>query len=441
MNQNPHNAKSSLLIYGIREVVDLANKLTDLDPTLDLVWENIGDPVDKGWPVPPFLKEILKQEIDRADNRGFAYTHSRGNIATRKWAAEYCRSFCPAATLGYEDILFTNGLGSGIALLYQMIAPGGRVLEPCPTYPTHASFESFCSGQPPIFYNLNPNLNWEPDLDNIEANLVARRDIVGITIINPNNPTGTVYSRSILEKIVEIAEKYKIMIIADEIYWRMIYPGATHYSLAELAHNRVPLIVMRGLSKDVPWPGSRSGWLEFHNTDLDSNFKAYAESIKKRALLEVCASTLPQIVAPLIYNHPGFAAWNKKYTEELALVAGDITKYLQQIPELEVNAAQAAFYMMPYFKEGALNNKQTLPIKNLAVKKYIEELVNQPSCALDKRFACYLLAHTGIVLVPASDFFSPYPGFRITTLERDGIKRKKTYETLIKATRDYLKSA
>ena len=162
---------SPLLVYGIREVVDVAHKIKALDQSLELTWENIGDPVAKGWPVPPILKEILKTEIDRPDNRAFAYTHSRGNIATRKWAVKYVKQFCQSVTITHEDILFTNGLGSAIAMLYQMIAPGSRILQPTPAYPTHASFESFSSGRSPLFYKLDPNNNWEPNALDIENKL------------------------------------------------------------------------------------------------------------------------------------------------------------------------------------------------------------------------------------------------------------------------------
>ncbi|PIQ79669.1 aminotransferase [Candidatus Peregrinibacteria bacterium CG11_big_fil_rev_8_21_14_0_20_41_10] len=431
---------TELLVYGIREIVDVANKIKGLDPALELTWENIGDPVAKGWSVPQFLKEILTEEIHRADNRSFAYTHSRGNIETRKWAVTYAKQFCPSSTLDYEDILFTNGLGSGIAMLYQMVAPGKRILQPSPTYPTHASFESFCSGNAPIFYKLDPEKGWAPDIADIEAQLQNHPDIVGITVINPNNPTGTIYSQETLEAITRLAEKYNVMIISDEIYFRMVFPGHTHVHMAELAHARVPLIVLRGLSKDIPWPGGRCGWLEFHNTDLDPAFKDYCEAVKKRVLLEVCASTLPQMVIPTVYNHPQFNAWNQQYSTELQTVADSIADTLNQIPELTVNKTLGAFYLMPRFKQGSLNNRQTLPITNPQVKAYIEQAVATPNLADDKRFTYYILANTGIVCVPASDFFSPYPGFRLTTLSRNPEERKKTYERFAEATKAYLGS-
>lgn len=435
------NPDASLLVYGIREIVDVAHKIKALDPTLELIWENIGDPIAKGWNVPPFLKEILTTEINKPGDKSFGYAHSRGNIETRQWAAAYAKQFCPSVNIGFEDVLFTNGLGAGISMLYQMLAPGSRILQPAPTYPTHASFESFAAGKPPLLYKLDPNNNWEPDIADIESQLKSHPEIVGITIINPNNPTGSVYSREVLEQVVQLAEKYQLMILSDEIYFRLVFAGKQHVHMAELAHNRVPLIVLRGLSKDVPWPGGRCGWIEFHNTHLNENYKNYCESVKKRVLLEVCAAMLPQVVVPAVYNHPEFQAWNTSYVAELASVAADIATTLKQIPELLVNNTEGAFYMMPRFKDNALNNNQTLPIKNAAVKKLVEEAVSQPNFPLDKRFTYYLLAHTGIICVPASDFFSSTPGFRLTTLERDPAKRKQTYEMFVEATKNYLKSA
>jgi aspartate/methionine/tyrosine aminotransferase len=253
-------------------------------------------------------------------------------------------------------------------------------------------------------------------------------------------PIGSVYSKEVLEKVITIAEKHSLMIFSDEIYFRLVFSGKEHVHMAELAHNRVPLVVLRGLSKDVPWPGGRCGWIEFHNTHLSKEFKQYCESVKKRVLLEVCATMLPQMILPRIYNHPNFPAWNASYTEELHGVADDIGETLKQIPELLVNKTEGAFYMMPRFKDGVLNNKQTLPIKNAAVRKLVEEAVSAANFPLDKRFTYYLLAHTGIVSVPASDFFSPTPGFRLTTLERDPAKRKQTYEMFVQATKQYLAS-
>jgi len=431
---------ANLLKYEIREIVDTVQKISEFDPSLQIENENIGDPVAKGWPVPPFLKDILKAEIDKPGDKVFGYTHSRGNIATRKWIVSYAKKFSPSVELDYEDILITNGLGAGISMLYQMIGGGARIIEPSPSYPTHGSMESFCSGQQPLTYKLDPERNWEPDFGDLEAQLTAHPEISGLLIINPNNPTGAVYSAETLEQMVQIAEKYSLMLISDEIYFRMVYNGYKFAQISEIAKNRVPLIVMRGLSKDVPWPGGRCGWLEFHNTHLDEDYKKLCDSVRKRALLEVCSGALPQAVLPLIYDHPEFETWLAAYNMALEENTLKIAEKLRAVPGLVVQPANGAFYMMPIFKEGLLKPGQSLPIENEGVRKFVEELVSAPDIPLDKRFVYYLIASTGICTVPATSFFSPYYGFRVTTLTRDPEKRDEIYGKLAKAIETYLAS-
>lgn len=446
------NPDVSLMKYGIREVVDTAQKIKELDPTQEFVWENIGDPIAKSWPVPAFLKDLMIQEINKPGDQVFGYTHSRGAPATRKWVVDYAKKYAPSSTLDYEYVLFTSGLGAAISALYHMLPKGSRIIQPTPAYPTHASMESFAAGSPPILYNLDPENNWEPDLAHLESQIKAHPEIVGILIINPNNPTGAVYSKETLEKMVQLAEKYNLMIISDEVYFRMVFNGYKFANITELVNGgtgapasskkpgRIPLIVLRGLSKDIPWPGGRCGWIEFHNTDLDPEYKNYCESVKKRVLMEVCSVTLPQIIIPKLYDHPDFPAWNEKYNKELETTANMIADILSQLDVLKVNRTNGAFYMMPLFKEGVLNDRQTLPIKNVLVKQYIENEVNKPGFPLDQRFTYYLLANTGIVVVPASGFFSPHYGFRITTLDRDPVRRKDTYSRLAEAILQYVKS-
>lgn len=435
------NHHVAYLKYAIREIVDTAQHIKELDPSYNFVWENIGDPVAKGWNVPPFLKQILIEEINKPNDEAFAYSHSRGNPQTRQWVAQYAKRFSPNSTLDYEHVLFTNGLGSAIAIVYQMLKPGARVIQPTPSYPTHVSLESFAAEAKPIFYNLDPNKNWEPDLTDLEQKIKASPEVAGILVINPNNPTGAVYSKETLQKIVTLAKKHHLFIIADEVYFRMVYNGYQHQQITELVQNQVPLIIMRGLSKDIPWPGGRCGWIEFHNTNLDDEFKKYSQSIKQRILLEVCSTSLPQRILPKLYNHPEFENWNKEYNKGLEEVANLITNILSKSKYLNVVKPNGAFYLMPLFKEGLLNHNQTLPIKNSTVKKYIEHEVSQPNFALDKRFTYYLLASEGIVVAPASGFYSHHHGFRVTTLDKNKERCKNTYTRLVKAAEAYVKSA
>jgi aspartate/methionine/tyrosine aminotransferase len=441
MRTQIYDQKVKLLKYGIREIVDVAQKLKELDENFHFIGENIGDPIPKGWPVPPFLKEVIIEEIEKAEDKVFGYSHSRGLPATRKWVCEYAKRFSPSSTLDYEYVLFTSGLGAGISALYHMLPKNARIIQPTPSYPTHASMESMGSLADTISYKLDPDNDWQPDLENLEEQLKANPDVVGILIINPNNPTGAVYSKETLEKIVAIAEKYQVMIISDEVYFRMVYNGHEYAQLTEIAAGRVPLIVMRGISKDVPWPGGRCGWLEFHNTELDEDYLKYVESVKKRVLMEVCSVSLPQYILPKIYDHPKFEAWNKEYNAQLEANGNYIAEILSSCDKLKVNRTNGAFYMMPLFKDGVLNDKQTLPIENEAARAYIEQQVSAPDFPLDQRFTYYLLASTGICVVPASGFFSPNYGFRLTTLDRDPQRRADTYKRVVEAIDKYCASA
>lgn len=440
MRQNPFNPKVALLKYEIREIVDFVQHIQELDPSLKIENENIGDPIAKGWPVPPFLKDLIREEIEKTGDKVFGYTHSRGNIETRKWIVEYSKRFSPNSDLDYENVLIASGLGAGLSSAYHVLADGLRIIQPSPSYPTHASMESYAAGSEPILYNLDPEKNWQPDVNHLDSQLATHPEIGGILIINPNNPTGAVYSAETLEEIVKIAEKYKVMILSDEIYFRMVYNGFEFSQITEIAKGRVPLIVMRGLSKDVPWPGARCGWLEFHNTDLDEDFKKYCDSVKKRVLMEVCSVTLPQVVMPKIYNHPEFENWITNYLKALEDNSVKITEILGATKGLKVNRTNGAFYMLPIFEEGVLNNHQSLAIANEKVRQFVEAKVADPLMPLDKRFCYYLVASTGICVVPASGFFSPYVGFRITTLTRDPQKRDEIYHILSNAIENYLNS-
>jgi len=440
MRKKIFNPKTALLQYGIREVIELSQKLGEADPNFKFIGENIGDPVAKGWEVPAFIKEILADLILK-NNGVFGYAHSRGIPASRQWVAACSKKSVPSSRLNSEHVFFTNGLGAAISLIYRTLKPGARIIQPHPGYPAHISNEKFAAGGISIGYRSNPENGWSPDLEHLESQIKKHREIAGILLINPNNPTGAVYGEEILEHIVRLAERYRLMLISDEVYFRMVFNKTKYTHLTELAAGRVPLIVMRGLSKDIPWPGGRCGWLEFHNVDLDNDFQLFFESLKKPLMLEVCAAALPQAAAPLIYENPRYACWLKTYTAELEKISNEIAGILGSVPGLKARPIQGAFYLMALFDKGTLNRRQVLPIANKRAAEIIRAETAKPDFPLDKRFACYLLASTGICVVPASDFSSPWPGFRVTTLDRDPAHRRNTYQTLARAIGKYLASA
>ena len=202
MRQNPFNPQVNLLRYEIREIVDFVQRLQELDPSLVIENENIGDPVAKGWPVPGLLKDLIRSEIEVPGDKVFGYTHSRGHIETRKWITSYSKKFSPGSELDYENVLITSGLGAGISALYHMLPKGLRIIQPSPSYPTHASMESFAAGAAPVTYKLDPHKNWQPDLEDLEMQVEAHPEVVGILLINPNNPTGAIYSKKPWSKLL-----------------------------------------------------------------------------------------------------------------------------------------------------------------------------------------------------------------------------------------------
>ena len=151
--------------------------------------------------------------------------------------------------------------------------------------------------------------------------------------------------------------------------------------------------------------------------------------------------SLPQFVLPGIYDHPEYEGWLASNNAELEQNGNAIAEVLGGVKGLKVNRTNGAFYMMPLFEEGVLNDKQTLPIANDDARAFLEKAVAKEGMPLDQRFAYYVLASTGICIVPASGFFSPHAGFRLTTLDRDPVRRKDTYARLASAVEEYLGSA
>jgi alanine-synthesizing transaminase len=262
--------------------------------------------------------------------------------------------------------------------------------------------------------------------------------ISGILVINPDNPTGAVYPKEVLQEIVAIAREYDLFIVCDEIYINMAYNGRTAVPLAEVIGD-VCGISMKGISKELPWPGSRCGWIEVYNQRNDPVFTKYVKSIVDDKMLEVCSTTLPQVVIPKIFSDPRFKAHveerNRRY-ERRSNFAYDL---LKDIPGIVVNRTNGAFYMTVMFEEGALNSRQFLPIKDNAVKQLVEKITSD--VPLDKRFVYYLLATTGICVVPLTGFNCNLKGFRITLLESDDKKFDGIFMTVRDKIREYLKSA
>jgi aspartate/methionine/tyrosine aminotransferase len=196
---------------------------------------------------------------------------------------------------------------------------------------------------------------------------------------------------------------------------------------------------MKGISKDFPWPGSRCGWLEFYNRANSPQFSEYCDALCNAKMIEVCATTLPQLAIPRVYGHPEYPEYRRRRNAEIGERSRFIIDTLGAIPELIVNNAQGAFYHTIVFRDGALRAGQHLEIDDPGVRSLVESWVHGVN--LDYRFVYYLLGARGICVVPASSFCSGLQGFRITALEEDRDLMQSTIRRLAEAIRDYLASS
>ncbi len=420
------------LRYEIRNITVVAKEIEDIGTSI--VWENIGDPISKGENIPQWIREKVSDVSNQ--NSVYAYSPTKGLDETREYIAHE-RNLEKGAQITADDILFFNGLGDAITKIYTNLHPSARVIGPNPAYPTHASAEAAHANKPYITYRLNPHNAWEPDLKELEQKIIDNKNIVAILIINPDNPTGFVYSRETLLHIVALAKKYDLFIISDEIYSNLAYPKSGFNKLASVIGD-VPAIAMRGISKEFPWPGARCGWVEFYNRTHDEYFLRYTEAICNSKTLEVCSTTLPQKVLPDVMSD---GRYYPHLTHRMQLYANRSARAVsafETLTECIVHPARGAFYLSVVFRDGVLNGNQSLPLETEKEKVILPHLNGAP---LDQRLTYYLLAKTGICVVPLSvGFNSDYYGFRMTLLEPDERRFDETVSILISAIRGYIAS-
>lgn len=422
------------LSYEIREIVKKADKVQKAGQPI--FWENIGDPIAKNAAIPDWIKDIIVETVRRNDS--YSYCPSKGVLETREFLADL-NNQRGGAQITADDILFFNGTGDAIGKVYQFLRHESRIIGPSPAYSTHSSAEAAHANANPITYRLDPDNHWYPDLEDLYLKVKYNPNIVGILIINPDNPTGMVYPLEYLKRIVQIAREFDLFIISDEIYINITYNGAKAYALAEVIEE-VPGIAMKGISKEFPWPGSRCGWMEYYNKGKDPEFARLCSALDNAKMIEVSATKLPQMVIPKVMGDPRYMPYRLQLNEIIGKRSSMIAEILGSVSQLKFNPTYGAFYNTIIFKEGVLKPHQKLEIKNPAIRHLVEQWVAEPEVALDKRFVYYLLGATGICVVPISSFCSDLKGFRITLLEEDETRLRNIFEQLKTAIVTYLAS-
>ena len=400
------------LTYEIRGIVRKAEQLEQLGHRI--YWENIGDPIQKHRPFPGWIKDIIINLSK--DNTTYGYSHSKGLLETRTFLAHKTNQL-NGVQINAEDITFFNGLGDAIAKIYQYLRPTARVIGPSPAYSTHSSAEAAHANNQPITYNLDPENEWYPDLEDLSKKVQYNPNIVGILVINPDNPTGMVYPEKILRALVTIAKEHGLFLIFDEIYENIIYHNALTAPMAKVI-GQVPGISLKGISKEVPWPGARCGWAEYYNRDQDDEFNKLCQTIDSAKMIEVSSTTLPQRAIPKIMTDPRYELFLEKTNQDIAKRSKKLYDFFSEIPYVNFNLTNGAFYNTIIFKEGVLNPEQQLSIIDPKIKQLLTTWIT-PAMPLDQRFIYYLLAAKQVCVVPISAFHTPLLGFRITLLEEN----------------------
>lgn len=273
------------VLYDIRgPVLDHANRLEDEGHKI--IKLNIGNPGAFGFDAPDEIYRDVIHNLREAQG----YCHSKGLFAARKaimqrYQVEGVRD------VDVEDIILGNGVSELIVMAMQaLLNTGDELLIPSPDYPLWTAAVSLSGGRP-VHYRCDEANDWQPDLQDIESRITASTR--GIVVINPNNPTGAVYSRETLEQIVDLARRHELVIFADEIYDRILYDDAQHTPLAALATD-VLCVTFNGLSKTYRMAGFRSGWMML--SGAKARARSYIEGLEMLASMRLCAN-VPAMLA------------------------------------------------------------------------------------------------------------------------------------------------
>jgi len=246
------STKLSNVCYDIRgPVMERAKQMEEEGQRI--IKLNIGNLAPFGFEAP---EEIQRDVILNMPNSS-GYSDSKGMFAARKAIMHYCQSK-NIRGVGLEDIYIGNGASELIVMTMQgLLNTGDEVLVPAPDYPLWTAAVTLAGGTP-RHYICDEQNDWMPDLADMRSKITPNTR--AIVIINPNNPTGALYSDELLREVVQIAREHELIIFADEIYDKMLYDGATHTSIASLADD-ILFITMNGLSKNYRACGYRAGWM------------------------------------------------------------------------------------------------------------------------------------------------------------------------------------
>lgn len=380
------STKLNDVLYDVRgPVVDEAARMEENGK--EVLKLNIGNPYPFGFSAPEEV--ILDMMSSIRTSQG--YSDSKGIFSARKAIMQYCQ-LKNIPNVGMSDIYTGNGVSELINLCMQaLLNDGDEILIPAPDYPLWTATANLSGGKA-VHYICDEKSEWYPDIEDIRKKITDRTK--AIVIINPNNPTGALYPREVLEQIVQVAREHELIIFSDEIYDRLVMDGLEHISIASLAPDLF-CVTFSGLSKSHMIAGFRVGWMVLSGDK--SKAKGYIEGINMLSSMRLCSNVPAQAIIQTAlggyqsvkeYIRPGGRIYEQREY---------VYKALNDIPGITAVKPKAAFYIFP----------------KLDVKKF--------NILDDEKFALDFLKEKRVLIVQGTGFNWKEPDhFRVVYLPNIG---------------------
>jgi alanine-synthesizing transaminase len=299
---------------------------------------NIGNPAPFGFEAPDVIMRDMIQALPYAQG----YSDSKGILSARRAVVTRYELIDEFPRFDVDDVFLGNGVSELITMTMQaLLNNGDEVLIPAPDYPLWTATTALAGGTP-VHYLCDETQGWQPDIADLESKITDRTKAV--VVINPNNPTGAVYTREVLSEIADLARRHQLMILADEIYDKILYDDAQHVSMASLAHD-VLTLTFNGLSKAYRVAGYRSGWLAI--TGPKEHASSFIEGLSLLANMRLCPNVPAQHAIQV-------ALGGHQSIDDLVLPGGRLleqrdvaTAALNAIPGVSCVAPRGALYAFP----------------------------------------------------------------------------------------------
>ena len=380
------------VLYDVRgPVVDEAARMEEQG--LHVLKLNIGNPAPFGFRAPDEIVTDMRNAV--AGSQG--YSDSRGLTSARKAIMQYAQ-IKGIPNVDMKDIYTGNGASELIQLaLHALLNNGDEVLVPIPDYPLWTACVNLAGGKA-VHYICDEESDWLPDIADIESKITDRTK--AIVVINPNNPTGALYPRDMLEMLADVARRHNLMIMADEIYDRLVMDGEKHVSIASLAPDLL-CVTFNGLSKSHMVCGYRVGWMLFSGNKAAG--RDYISGVNMLSNMRLCSNVPGQSIIQT-------ALWGYQSVNEYIVPGGRIFEQrnavfdmLNSIPGISAKKPKAAFYIFPKIDTKRFNITD------------------------DNRFALDFLKSKRVLVVPGSGFNWQKPDhFRIVYLPRVPVLKEAT---------------